>query len=66
MTTWTYRWSPKRTLLGIPTAGPFLTSDKERQTVFSKVEQALFLIQSARPCSVPASPARHRLHLRVR
>jgi hypothetical protein len=49
LTTWAYRWSPKRTLFGIPTAVLFLTSDKERQTVFSKVEQALFLIQLHAP-----------------
>ena len=36
-----YRWSPKKTIRGIPTGVLRLSSREERVTIFGKVEAAL-------------------------
>ncbi len=44
-----YRWSPNRTIRGIPTGVLRLSSQEERGTIFGKVEAALDLISEHAP-----------------
>jgi hypothetical protein len=44
-----YRWSPKRTLDGIPVAVLFLSSEEERRVIFDKIAGAPSLVREHSP-----------------